>query len=171
MPPTSDPNGGRTHEPSLREVVAELDGFREAMNERDQRYRSQFEAVEEKGVERDRRYEDRFTAMDEKTSLALTASEKAVSKAETATEKRFDAVNEFRGQLKDQAATLLPRAESDGKFKSYDEKFEDMKKEIGALRESRGESVGAKWAIGLGISVAGTMIGGAMLIIKFIGQK
>jgi hypothetical protein len=77
--------------------------------------------------ERDIRYEQRFKAMDEKTSLALTASEKAVAKAETATEKRFDSVNEFRGQLKDQAATLLQRNEAEVKFKGLEEKIESIK--------------------------------------------
>jgi Ni,Fe-hydrogenase I large subunit len=78
--------------------------------------------------ERDRRYEDRFKAMDEKTSLALNASEKAVSKAETATEKRFDSVNEFRGQLKDQANSLMPREEASARFNAVEEKIEDLKK-------------------------------------------
>ena len=78
--------------------------------------------------ERDRRYEDRFKAMDEKTSLALNASEKAVSKAEMATEKRFDSVNEFRAQLKDQAATLMPREETFTKFNAIEEKIEDLKR-------------------------------------------
>lgn len=42
---------------------------------------------------------------------ALSAAKEAVSKAEVATEKRFDAVNEFRGQMADQAAMFLPREE------------------------------------------------------------
>lgn len=92
--------------------------------------------------ERDRRYEDRFTAMDEKTSLALAGSEKAVSKAETATEKRFDSVNEFRGTLNDQAATLLPRAEANARFDALDAKNEDMKAEISSLRDSRSTGEG-----------------------------
>lgn len=35
----------------------------------------------------------------EKVALALSAADKAVTKAEVATEKRFEAVNEFRAQL------------------------------------------------------------------------
>lgn len=85
--------------------------------------------------ERDRRYEERFKAMDEKTGLALTSSEKAVAKAETATEKRFDAVNEFRGQLKDQAATLLQRTEAEAKFHAIEEKIESLKS--GGVAQSR----------------------------------
>ena len=76
--------------------------------------------------ERDRRYEDRFTAMDEKTGLALTSSKEAVTKAEIATEKRFDSVNEFRNTLKDQAATLLSRSEAEARFKGQDEKLDSI---------------------------------------------
>ncbi len=100
------------------------------------------ESLERFYEERDRRYEDRFKAQDEKTTLALTASKEAIGKAETATEKRFDAVNEFRGTLSDQAAHLLPRAEADVKFGNFDEKIESLKKEIQGLRESRSAGEG-----------------------------
>src|ERR1700689_1575360 len=97
----SEVNNGRFHDPSLKELTAELDGVRDV-------FLSKIESISTVMNERDVRYEQRFKAMDEKTSLALTASEKAVSKAETATEKRFDAVNEFRGTLSDQARLLIP---------------------------------------------------------------
>jgi hypothetical protein len=136
MADTKNGNGNRTHEPSLRELTAELDGVEKVLL-------SKIEGLSAISDERDRRYEDRFKATDEKTSLALTASGKAVDKAETATEKRFDAVNEFRGTLSDQAATLLPRAEATARFGSYDEKFDEMKKEIVSLRETRKETEGS----------------------------
>ena len=114
------------------------------------------------------RYEERFTAMDEKTSLALAGSEKAVSKAETATEKRFDAVNEFRGTLSDQTATLLPRAEASARFAAYDGKFEDVKKELGSLRESRssgeGKEKGVQHNITMIFAVIATLISLATLL-------
>jgi hypothetical protein len=131
--------------------------------------------------ERDRRYEDRFKAQDEKTTLALTASKEAITKAETATEKRFDAVNEFRGTLSDQAATLLPRLEAVTKFEAYDEKIESLKKEIGMLREDRSKSGGrqevvverrarSEWIIGLfimaGLALFGLILALAELFVK-----
>jgi hypothetical protein len=122
---------GRTHEPNLREVVAELDGLRELTLAR-------FDAIMQFSAERDRRYEERFTAMDDKTGLALTSSKEAVGKAEVATEKRFDAMNEFRGALSDQATTLMPKGEALAKFESYDEK-------IAALKEQMDKGSG-KWA-------------------------
>jgi hypothetical protein len=122
--------------------------------------------------ERDRRYEERFKAMDEKTGLALTSSKEAVTKAEVATEKRFDAVNEFRGTLSDQAATLLPRAEATARFTSYDEKIEEIKRDIVALRESRSQSQGrssgfsAAWGIAVSILFLAIAVVGLILKIK-----
>jgi hypothetical protein len=118
--------------------------------------------------ERDIRYEQRFKAMDEKTSLALTASEKAVSKAETATEKRFDAVNEFRATLGDQARLLIPREEVNARFSAYDAKVEALKeqiaKDIGSLKESRSESIGRSAAWGVAMFVAFSLLS---IIIRF----
>jgi hypothetical protein len=104
-------------------------------DERDDVLATKLDSLREIVDERDRRYEERFKAMDEKTGLALTSSEKAVAKAEMATEKRFDSVNEFRGQLKDQAATLLTRVEADARFKGLEEKIENFK--AGGMIQSR----------------------------------
>jgi hypothetical protein len=128
-------NGSRTHEPSLRELTVELDGVEKVLTEK-------IEANTKVAVERDRRYEERFKAMDEKTSLALTSSEKAVSKAETATEKRFDSVNEFRATLNDQAGNLMSKSEANAKFQSYEEKFSELRKDIEGLREFRSKGEG-----------------------------
>jgi hypothetical protein len=49
----------------------------------------------------------------ESVQAALDATREAIRKADAATEKRFDAVNEFRKALSDQTATFLPRTEYD----------------------------------------------------------
>lgn len=54
-----------------------------------------------------------LTAAERAVQAALLSAEKAVGKAEVAAEKRFDAVNEFRAQLADQAATFMPRSEAE----------------------------------------------------------
>jgi hypothetical protein len=107
--------------------------------------------------ERDRRYDERFKATDERTNLALISSEKAVGKAELATEKRFDAVNEFRGQLKDQAATLMPRAEVDTRFNALAEKIESIK---------TGSVVQSRWTFDKVIMVAIAIVGWALLLLR-----
>jgi hypothetical protein len=122
--------------------------------------------------ERDRRYEDRFKAIDEKTGLALSTSKEAVNKSETATEKRFDSVNEFRGQLKDQAATLIPRSEADVKFAALDKEMKDLKDTqiaiTTALATSQGRSSGfsASWAIAVSLVFAGLTFIGLLLRAK-----
>lgn len=46
-------------------------------------------------------------------TLAFESSDRAISKAEAATERRFESVNEFRAQLNQQAGAFLTRAEYD----------------------------------------------------------
>lgn len=171
-----DDKNGRTHEPNLRELTAQLDGFKDLTL-------SKIDALTRIIDERDRRYEDRFTAMDEKTGLALTSSEKAVTKAETATEKRFDAVNEFRGSLKDQADTMIPRSEANSKFKGVDDKIEEVKKDISVLRESRSKGSGKEeehilfqgrkdWGIGIAVTIVAILfsvvLGAAGLVVSIL---
>jgi Flp pilus assembly protein TadB len=134
-------------DPSIRELASEFDGFKDLM------------------TERDRRYEQRFEAMDEKTSLALTSSEKAVTKAETATEKRFDSVNEFRSTLSDQANTFLPKGESNEKFKAYDDRLKSLE-----ARLNRSEGVGSGLKAMWGYVLAAIMLVIA-LISLFINLK
>jgi hypothetical protein len=105
----AESNGIRTHEPSLRELTAELDGVRSVFDEK-------IDGVREVADERDRRYEQRFRAMDEKTTLALSAADKAVTKAEIAQEKRFDNTNEWRAAMQDRDRNQMPRVEIEQRF-------------------------------------------------------
>lgn len=84
--------------------------------------------------------ESKITAVKENAVLALTASEKAVQKAEVAADKRFDAVNEFRAQLSDQAGLFMPRAEYDARHQALEalvvrerEDIAEIRKELAAL--------------------------------------
>jgi hypothetical protein len=54
---------------------------------------------------------ERFESSERAINAALAAAKEANLKSEVSTEKRFEGVNEFRGQLKDQAATFITRAE------------------------------------------------------------
>lgn len=147
---------GRTHEPSLRELTREVTALKEVLL-------AKLEVQQVQGNERDRRYEERFKATDDKTSLALSASEKAVAKAELATEKRFEGVNEFRATLSDQAARLYPRAEAEAKFRGYDEKFEDVKSQLSTSsgKESavHSDRLQLNWMIGLAVVIVLGIIG------------
>lgn len=133
-------------------------------------FAKEFQRIEQLSAERDRRYEDRFKASDERTALALASSEKAVTKAETATEKRFDGVNEFRSALSDQTEKLLPRAEAEVKISALDNKVEEQRKLIVILQQQMSEAMGrgagasALWGylaggIGLAIGAVSLIVG------------
>jgi hypothetical protein len=68
--------------------------------------------------EQDKRNGQRFDAQESANTLALNAAKEAVTKAETANEKRFDNTNEWRQAMNDRDARLIPRAEADIKFDS-----------------------------------------------------
>lgn len=61
--------------------------------------------------ERDRLYAARFDAQERASQQNIHAQHDAVEKAAGAAEKRFDSVNEFRNQLKDQQQLFMTRAE------------------------------------------------------------
>jgi hypothetical protein len=64
-------------------------------------------------TDQDRALSRRMDDADKAIQAALASAEKAVAKAETANERRFEGVNEFRTALSDQTATFIPRAEYD----------------------------------------------------------
>lgn len=165
----------RLHETSLHELVLDVDHVREL-------FVAKLDGLTDRMDERDKRYEQRFTSMDEKTSLALNSSKEAVTKAETATEKRFEGVNEFRGALSDQANKLLPRAEAEARWKGFEDKLNIMKEEIQSLRESRSESGGEKivfkerqasrqWMTGLVIVSGLSFVGLILAVLKLVLAK
>lgn len=58
-----------------------------------------------------------LAAAEKAVAAALSAADKAVGKAEIAQAKVNDTQNEFRGSLRDQAQTLMPRAEAENTFR------------------------------------------------------
>ncbi len=74
--------------------------------------------------ERNKRYELRASTQDNAVKSALDTSEKAIVKAESATERRFEGVNEFRQTLADQASRLMPRSEYTVQHKALEDKVE-----------------------------------------------
>lgn len=143
-------------------------------------------------AEMDRRYEQRFVAQENAVALALArvdkefhehlaqvraethaaleAADKAILKAELATEKRFESVNEFRAQLNDQARAFMPRIESiqrhdanGEKLGVLDQRVTDAIAQINSrLDLSAGRTTGLDkgWAMMAGaIALAATVIG------------
>lgn len=121
----------------------------------------------------DKRYEERFSASQKalelglagtknEISVALAANKEAVLKAENATEKRFEGVNEFRATLSDQQRTLIPRAEVDVIIKSLEEKIANVTKLMDELRNRErvtdGASKGRVEGWGYAVGVAGLVL-------------
>jgi hypothetical protein len=96
-----------------------------------------------------------IAASKDAATLALTAVDRAVQKAEAAAEKRFESVNEFRNTLADQQRTLMPRAETEIRFDALQKRLEAIEQRqlsvmstgVG-LRDGWGYAVGAIGLIG-----------------------
>lgn len=105
----------------------------------------------------DRFVNQRIDAQADKVVLALTAAERAVTKAETATEKRFEGVNEFRQTLSDQAATFVSRVEYNAMRDAIVEKMQGL---IGRVdkAEAKNQGIGAVWGWAVGAAGAAAAI-------------
>lgn len=99
----------------------------------------------------DRRYEQQFEAAD-----------RAVIKAETSAEKRFEGVNEFRAQLGDQQRTLMPRSEVDVIVAGLEGKINALERQF---NHQRSESAGVKGGWGYAVGVVGFVL----LVVSIIG--
>ena len=67
---------------------------------------------------------DKINAQKDAISVAMVAADKATAKAENAMERRLEGMNEFRGQLKDQASTFIGRLEYEAKHDLLTAKYE-----------------------------------------------
>ena len=121
-----------------REVThREIDDLRAMLQER---YATQTKAVDAAFASQQLAMQTAMTAAETAVGKALESAEKAVVKAETAAEKRFEATNEFRGQLADQASTFMPRQEAEGSIARVIDRIEDLTR-AAALNISRAEAV------------------------------
>jgi hypothetical protein len=179
----------RRIEANDRAIRREIDLLREILTER---YNVQTKAVEaafqaqqtaiaaalaaaEKAVDRQadqlqREFHEHLVQYRHEVTLAFEASDRAISKAETATEKRFESVNEFRAQLNDQATKFLGRAEYDAAHSSLVAKVEELAKHqsehLGEvtrrldLNQGKSAGVGAVW---------GFIVAGVSLLLAILG--
>ncbi len=94
------------------------------------------------------------------TLVAMYKSQQdAIAKADMANEKRFQAVNEFRAQLGDQARTFMPRAEVEVMLKAFDSRLDKIE---GQQTERAGLKTGTKegWLYAVGvIGLIATILG------------
>jgi hypothetical protein len=104
---------------------------------------SRIDGIKELLVEHDDRNKERFLSAEKAVQAALTAADKALAKAEMASERRFEGVNEFRGTLADQSATLLPRAEYKAEYSSMLDKLTSLTSRVETIESiDRGKAQG-----------------------------
>ena len=96
----------------------------------------------------DLRYEQRYLAQTERLTDALSALDKAVTKAEQAQLRVNEGQNEFRASLKDQAQTLATK-----------EFVDTLERRIRALEEGRQTTIGKGEGLSLAWAVIVTVIG------------
>lgn len=103
-------------------------------------------------------FEQRFIDQDKAVQAALLAAKEAVLKAENATEKRFESVNEFRQQLSDQTNTFLSRAEYNASHKALEDKMDALTDRFNKT-EGRSGGLQAGWGYLIGaVGLAATII-------------
>lgn len=83
-------------------------------------------AVDERLFNIEREFHEHILSATVENKAALEAAEKAINKAEQATERRFASVNEFRQTLTDQAASFMPRAESEQRSNANTERLREL---------------------------------------------
>lgn len=99
--------------------------------------------------ELDKRYEQRFIAQEKAVVAALQAAKEAVNKAETATEKRFEGVNEFRSSLSDLTATMMPRSESTARWSALADRVNKLESNMDLIH-GRGKGLSDTWGYVVG---------------------
>ncbi len=108
----------------------------------------------------------RFESVEKQTALSLKAAEQAVLKAESAAEKRFESVNEFRNTLADQQRNLMPRSEVAVMFAAISNQMIALEKQVDAMKsEALGIRGGWGYAVGL-IGVVMTLVSLGILMFK-----
>lgn len=112
-----------------------------------------------------REYVDmRFEAQEKMVHAALDAADKAVSKAETASEKRFDGVNEFRAALSDSARLLMPRIEFERIINTIEERLNNLIKRVD-LRDERSVGANQSWVI---IGLVVSALANVALVLSYV---
>ena len=89
-----------------------------------------------------------LVAAEKAVNAALVSSAQAVQKAETAAERRFDSVNEFRQTLSDQQRTLMPRAEIEVMMRAMNEKI-DLLSSSYRDHQAKATGMSAGWSMAI----------------------
>lgn len=167
-------NGGRTHEPNLREVVADLDGMRQLLLSLIQSSRDLIDERDKLYTERDnsRRtaVEAALTAVKEQTKASFDASEKAIVKAEEAQKAYNVAHNDLSRKLDEQNKATMPRSETESRFHALEEKIGEIRETVTA-NAGKGAGLSAAWGIIVAVvGVLATVLGAFGVVLHFASK-
>lgn len=138
-------NTGWTIETLLEYVNARITDM-ELRNQ--QRFEAQIDASNARAADMELRQQQRFEAQTKAVDAAiiaqraavdaaLIAANQATAKAETATDIRFQAVNEFRGQLADQATRFITRVEVEAAIMRNTERIAELATKLENFADKR----------------------------------
>lgn len=140
---------------SLREYFQQQIDWLRAML--DERYATQVKALDAAFEAQRSAVQSALIAQQEARMAALASAKEAVAKAEAASEKRFEGVNEFRAQLSDQAATFISRVE-------YSALVERVRELAARIDKTEGRSSGLTSGWGILVGAVG-LIGAIVALI------
>ena len=120
---------------TLHTLAVRLDGQERLMDERDRLYAERHAASQDA-------IQAALLAVKDQTAASFAASEKAIVKAEAAQTAYNEQHNDLVRKMDTQYSYMMPRTEADGRFAAHAEKFDELRRDINALRESRSESGG-----------------------------
>lgn len=112
-----------------------------------------------------RQNEQELGASRREMTIIHESSEKAISKAEGASEKRFASVNEFRAQLNDQAKEFMPREVADALIKELDKRINSLQQNQDT---STGKDLGNATTVGYFIAGSTLVLGVIVVIVNIL---
>lgn len=142
----------------------------------------QLDALRRETAERVARFETLIDANRREIQVIQDAAHEAITKAETANERRFESVNEFRAQLSDQTASFMPREVYDAAHQQLIDRVASLEREA-RFGEGREKGIGATRVeghairaegharIGTGTAVAGTVLGLLFLLFTYLNYQ
>lgn len=109
-------------------------------------------------------FDDLRQADKDALAIALTSADKATEKAETAQKVVNASQNEFRATLKDQAATLMPRSESEQVFKELRTQLDDLKTRVSKIENIKLGANESRTGLYAAIATVGVILGILVLV-------
>jgi len=141
----NDLAGGRSHDPNLRQLTAELDGLRDLMQ-------AEFRAIRSTLDERDKLYTERamleriareaaLASAKELSMNASIASKEAIAENKKSQDVYNVSHNDLSRKMEAQARELIARTEVDAREKNLEEKIDRLDKDVRLIRDSVGSGI------------------------------